>query len=91
MDFGNEIEMRSVYKRQRRWLIPTLTAWAFLFGSMAVVLSKPRWAGGRPREDMDVFCGMLSAMFAVMAIWQARVPFEEWIKSMPQQPRIAGD
>jgi hypothetical protein len=91
VDLGNEKEMQALYKRQRRWLLPTLWSWAILFNVTAIVISIPRWSGGHPNENMDVLCAGLSMLFAITAIQQWRTPFEDWIKTMPRQPRIAGD
>jgi hypothetical protein len=90
-DFGNEHEMRALYKRQRG-LIPVLRISALGFAALSVVLGWHRLAGkGQPSDDIDLLCAATSVLFTLCAEWNARTTFEQWIKNMPQVPRISGD
>ena len=90
LDYGNEIEMRAVFKRQRQWLIPTFFMWTIVFSTMALFISVPRWTTGeRPINDLDAVCMGVAVICAVLTTWQSFNTYESWIKGWPQVARIA--
>ena len=91
LDFGNEIEMRALYQRQRRSMIPFLLTAGVFFGIMAIVLNYLRWEGRPPKDDAAVLCAGGCLVFLAGAVWHSLSTYESWMKGMPQVPRIAGD
>ena len=92
LDFGNEIEMRALYKRQRHSIIPALSAAALIFNILAIFFGMPRWTGGEiPADNIDLLCSGMSIILSGAAIRESLIKYEDWIKKFPQHPRIAGD
>jgi hypothetical protein len=91
LDFGNEREMRAIYQRQRRSLIPFLLTAGIFFGIMAIVLNYVRWEGKPLNHDAVILFAGGSLVFFSGAVWHSVSTYESWMKGMPQVPRIAGD
>lgn len=90
IDFGNVIEMRALYTRQQRQLIPILRASALLFATVSFVLSWPRWMS-TPDKNLDLLCAAASIILCFGAEYESRITFQQWMEKMPKVPRIAGD
>ena len=90
VDFGNVIEMRALYTRQQRKLIPMLRTLALIFATFSFVLSWSRWTG-KPNENLDLLCAAASIILCFGAEYESRITFQQWMEKMPKVPRIAGD
>ena len=91
VDFGNELEMRALYERQRGF-VPFLKIISIVFVTFSVVLSLPRWMGQKQTsENLDLLCVGAAVVFGLGAEWKKRTTFKQWMQNMPNVPRMAGD
>ena len=91
VDFGNELEMRALYERQRH-IIPFLKILSVVFVTFSIVLSLPRWMGQKQTsENLDLLCVGAAIVLTLGAEWEKRTTFRQWMENMPKVPRIAGD
>ena len=91
VDFGNEVEMRALYKSQRG-MIPFLKILSVVFVAFSIVLSLPRWVGQKQTsENLDLLCAGAAVVFTLGAEWERQTTFEQWMQNMPKVSRIAGD
>jgi hypothetical protein len=92
VDFGNEIEMRALYTRQQRALIPTLRILSLLLAIASGLVSLLRYAERKqPVEHMDLLCATASLILLGGAEYESRKSFRKWMEGMPKVQRIALD
>jgi hypothetical protein len=91
VDYGNEIEMRALYERQRH-IIPFFKILSVVFVALSIVLSLPRWMGQKQTsENLDLLCMGAAIVFTLCAEWEKRTTFKQWMENMPKVSRIAVD
>ena len=82
LDFGNDVEMRALFKRQGKWQVPFFTVTAICLTSIVAWL----WVT-KPDEFEYIMLLVLAAdLLAVFAVIQAKtMSYADWMKTMPQR------
>lgn len=85
-DYGDEVEMRALHARQRRVFVPAATLAALALALVALLLPD-----GEAITEIRLMLGAAAVLLLSWARWTARMTYEQWVLTMPQQPRVARD